>query len=482
METIENTIEHIGTKIKYYRLLNKISLSKLADEANISKSTLFGLEEGRSNPTISTLMNIAKTLNITLNELIGSNSDLNSQSNLTLISTPDDEKYRLYKLTLLPNELFKLQEILAANMEIEVIEGALSLIDKSTTLYTGESIVVNYNQYFKALNTPTVAMLKIYKLQDNFYIKDDIFHKIASKELLSKIIKNSRKRLISRAVFTTISPMEEIECDNYMNYIEVLSNKESYYYIFRRYQGLLGGINQYLKNIDMLESTKNNQKYKNLNKFLSISNSNKSLKREDFNLINQSIIEDIKDIIYYSTSDKYDSLHFCQNIFDVDSKVIKNNEYILLIEDLTNEIVNKTQLTITIMLYRALENLFIIDDILLNSSELKLYTKIVENLLKALYYAYNGYIEIAINSIKKLSDIDCEENRVEDSKFIKNYKNIIKIIKQTINYYEQNIDISTINSVESIAKDLNLSIVAKELISPVVGDSGLYVYLFKIEK
>jgi len=185
METIENTIDHIGAKIKYYRLLNKISLSKLADEANISKSTLFGLEEGKSNPTISTLINIASTLNISLNELIGDNKENSpTNTNLTLISTPNDEQYKLYKLTLLPYELFKLKELEATNIEIEVIEGALSLVDKSTTLYAGESKVVNYNRYFKALSSGAVAMLKIYKLQDDFYIKEDIFYNSASDRLL----------------------------------------------------------------------------------------------------------------------------------------------------------------------------------------------------------------------------------------------------------------------------------------------------------
>ena len=91
MNNIDNTIENIGHKIKYYRNLNKVSLSKLAKEANISKSTLFGLEEGRSNPTISTLINISKTLNIKLSELIGDSKQNSNSVALTLITDTNNK-------------------------------------------------------------------------------------------------------------------------------------------------------------------------------------------------------------------------------------------------------------------------------------------------------------------------------------------------------------------------------------------------------
>ncbi len=125
MHNIEKTIDHIGSKIKYYRVLNKVSLTKLATEANISKSTLFGLEEGKSNPTISTLINISNTLNIELNELIGANQDEEGYANLTLISTPDSGEYKVYKLSLTPNELFKFDNY-THKMYIEILSSTIA--------------------------------------------------------------------------------------------------------------------------------------------------------------------------------------------------------------------------------------------------------------------------------------------------------------------------------------------------------------------
>ncbi len=474
MDTIENTIDHIGAKIKYYRLLNKISLSKLADEANISKSTLFGLEEGKSNPTISTLINIASTLNISLNELIGNSfEDSASNTNLTLISTHNDEQYKLYKLTLLPNELFKLKELEATNIEIEVIEGALSLIDKSATLYAGESKVVNYNRYFKALSNGAVAMLKIYKLHDNFYIKEDIFYTSASDKLLEKIIKNSRKKLISRVIFTSISPIGSINTQEYMNYIEFISNKESHYYIFRRYQGLLGGIKEYLKKIDA-----KNINLKELEEFINLAKIEPSLKRDRFELLNKSVIEDTKALIVDATKSTKKNLEYVESIFDINSSLIKNSNYILLIEELSNEINSKEQITLTLWLYRALESLFIIDEATLESSELSIYNQIIQSLPKALYFAYNGYLDISINTVKLLIS-NLGEIKDSGSKVIQNYIDVINHLETALKNYEDGVELTTINIVEALAKDLNLTIEVKELIAPAIGDSGLYAYLFK---
>jgi len=475
METIENTIDHIGSKIKYYRLLNKISLSKLADEANISKSTLFGLEEGKSNPTISTLINIASTLNISLNELIGNNLENNTiNTNLTLISTQNDEQYKLYKLTLLPYELFKLKELEATNIEIEVIEGSLSLIDKSTTLYAGESKVVNYNRNFKALSSGAVAMLKIYKLQDDFYIKEDIFYNSASDKLLEKIIKNSRKKLISRAIFTSISPIGNIKTQEYMNYTEFIPNKESHYYIFRRYQGLLGGIKEYLKKLGI----SNKEVYQNLDKFINLVKVNPQLRREEFNLLKKDVLTDTKEIIANSTKDTKENISYIESIFDINSTLLEKSSYILLLEELSNETNTKEQITLTLQLYRALETLYIINEATLESEELNIFNKIIQKLPKALYFAYNGYTDIAINTIKLLlSEIGAIEN--PHSKVLDNYLNVINELKMALKNYEEGVELSTINIVEAIAKDLNLTVEIKELIAPTIGDCGLYAYLFK---
>ncbi len=477
MKTIDNTINHIGSKIKYYRLLNKISLSKLAQEANISKSTLFGLEEGRSNPTISTLINIATTLNISLNELIGNSIDEGEGgSNLTLVSTPDDELYKLYKLTLLPNELYSFNELQAANIEVEVIDGALSLIDKSVTLYSGESIVVNCNQYFKALNSGAIAMLKVYRLQDNIYIKEDIFNKQASNSLLDKIIKHSRDRLISRALFTSIMPISQIEKTAYMNYVEILANKESYYYIFKRYQGLIGRIKEYLSFID----NKNLDNFSKLESFIDSAVYKNSLNKESYDLLDKGVTEDIKELLIDATKRSKESLDVVNSIYNVEKT---ESEYILLIDDLVDSPENIDKLSLTIGLYRALEGLYIVDDNLLDSNELKVYNIIIKYLPKALYFAYNGYLNLAIDTLKRFN-MEFGTLRLEslESIFINNFISTAEIMNISLTNYNRCKYLTSVDSVESIAKDLGLIVEAKEFISPVLSRSGLYLYLFKREK
>ncbi len=60
----------IGSRIKELREKRNLSLGGLAKRAGISKATLSVLEDGRGNPTISTLWALADALRIPFGELI----------------------------------------------------------------------------------------------------------------------------------------------------------------------------------------------------------------------------------------------------------------------------------------------------------------------------------------------------------------------------------------------------------------------------
>lgn len=60
----------IGNTIKSLRIQRNLSLSTLAQKANISKGTLSVLEEGKGNPTIATLWSLAQALNVPFGKLI----------------------------------------------------------------------------------------------------------------------------------------------------------------------------------------------------------------------------------------------------------------------------------------------------------------------------------------------------------------------------------------------------------------------------
>ena len=70
MNVGRNVSASIGRKIAMLRKKRGISLSKLAEIAGISKSTLSAIEYGKINPTISTLWAIANALNVPFGELL----------------------------------------------------------------------------------------------------------------------------------------------------------------------------------------------------------------------------------------------------------------------------------------------------------------------------------------------------------------------------------------------------------------------------
>ncbi len=206
MNKIDNTIENIGHKIKYYRNLNKVSLSKLAKEANISKSTLFGLEEGRSNPTISTLINISKTLNIKLTELIGSD---NEKSNIVALSPISDSNNKhIYKLSLLANQTFTLDEDIYNDITITVLSGELLYINEAKRVLENQTLMLNYNAKLKAEKGGATALIYITNNNTSNYIKEDIFIEKATTNKLEALVDIAQSSKISRAICSSIYPVE----------------------------------------------------------------------------------------------------------------------------------------------------------------------------------------------------------------------------------------------------------------------------------
>lgn len=75
----------IGEKIKKLRKEKKMSISELAEKANVAKSYLSSIERNiQSNPSIQFIEKISSVLGVTVNELIREN-------NLSEIEELDDE-------------------------------------------------------------------------------------------------------------------------------------------------------------------------------------------------------------------------------------------------------------------------------------------------------------------------------------------------------------------------------------------------------
>ena len=71
----------IGEKIKSYRKSKKLTQVELAKKSNISRSYLTDIENDRYNPSIETLKSIAKSLEISLGDLVSDDDVSKNQLN-----------------------------------------------------------------------------------------------------------------------------------------------------------------------------------------------------------------------------------------------------------------------------------------------------------------------------------------------------------------------------------------------------------------
>ena len=65
-----DTIRSVGAHVRRIRSNRGLSLSELARQSGVAKATLIGLESGRGNPTLETLMALATSLGVPLAMLI----------------------------------------------------------------------------------------------------------------------------------------------------------------------------------------------------------------------------------------------------------------------------------------------------------------------------------------------------------------------------------------------------------------------------
>lgn len=67
----KKTLELFGERLKGLRISMGLTLEQLAFEADIEISQVHRVEKGKINPTLTTLVVLAKGLGITLSELVG---------------------------------------------------------------------------------------------------------------------------------------------------------------------------------------------------------------------------------------------------------------------------------------------------------------------------------------------------------------------------------------------------------------------------
>ena len=67
---IKNYYEILAQNIKIERVKGNITQQELANRAGLSRDTISQIERGIANPTLETIISIAKALNVDLNTLL----------------------------------------------------------------------------------------------------------------------------------------------------------------------------------------------------------------------------------------------------------------------------------------------------------------------------------------------------------------------------------------------------------------------------
>ena len=469
MNNIDNTIENIGQKIKYFRNLNKVSLSKLAKEANISKSTLFGLEEGRSNPTISTLINISKTLNIKLTELIG-DSEKTYSTALVLIS--ENSSRYIYKLSLIENQIFNFNEDIYCNIDITLLKGELFYIDKAKKILENETSKLYSNAKIKAGEDGAIAIVTMKKDYNNNYIQEDIFIEKSTTSSLEALSYMARSSKIVRAISSSIYPVEPPTKIENIQIFEIQEKKELHYYFLSTLSGIIGGVNNLISGLK-LQPTKKLSKIVN---FLKKVNTKEQLLESDFKDIEKNPVNSLIEELTKLIEERYSNCYILTNANNLDIDDSENYSYVLIIDELIEETQNLINSSILIDIYRAVELLFSIKEQELTDQELENYLSIRSNLIQALYFAKNNYIPLALKYIK----LSITDNSIEIShEAMKFYQEAINLAKQALDNKDKLKTYTTKDTLEQKISDLNLKTIIKVNINPSIGKDGKYIYLLK---
>ncbi len=78
----------VGERIKKHRINKNISITELAVKANVSKSYLSYIERGlQKNPSLQVLSRLAKTLNVSLEELTGQSFSKHQEDPLVVLDS-----------------------------------------------------------------------------------------------------------------------------------------------------------------------------------------------------------------------------------------------------------------------------------------------------------------------------------------------------------------------------------------------------------
>lgn len=88
-ESTDDTLETVGPRLKHLRLRRDLTLTQLADETDISSSTLSRLEAGLRRPTLEQLLPLARYYGVTIDSLVDAPRTADPRVDLRPLSAGD---------------------------------------------------------------------------------------------------------------------------------------------------------------------------------------------------------------------------------------------------------------------------------------------------------------------------------------------------------------------------------------------------------
>jgi len=178
----------LGEKIKFFRENKGLNLSELAKKAGVAKSTLFKIEENKTNPTINTIWAIAEVLGVPFGELVGEGEIKGEGVSVVLIEKT--EEFESYKMNLKENaEYIAKPHFAGAKERIYALSGEAIVgpVDNPKSVKNGETIEFRADKtHIYKSKTPSVLIVTIF-YPKKMYFQEDVFVDVFDEEVYERL-------------------------------------------------------------------------------------------------------------------------------------------------------------------------------------------------------------------------------------------------------------------------------------------------------
>ncbi|WP_457562816.1 helix-turn-helix domain-containing protein, partial [Caminibacter pacificus] len=178
----------LGEKIKFFRENKGLNLSELAKKAGVAKSTLFKIEENKTNPTINTIWAIAEVLGVPFGELVGEGEIKGEGVSVVLIEKT--EEFESYKMNLKENaEYIAKPHFAGAKERIYVLSGEAIVgpVDNPKNIKSGETIEFRADKtHIYKSKISSVLIVTIF-YPEKRYFQEDVFVDVFDEEVYERL-------------------------------------------------------------------------------------------------------------------------------------------------------------------------------------------------------------------------------------------------------------------------------------------------------